>query len=115
MRFLTTQLTPCSKHPDDPKEGDPNGDIRCLRCGTLLGRWDAPWQPRWAIAFEDFMGRCVAAVLPRSVVKWTIVRATSHAMQPLRGDLVAPCIATMTARELSKRWEAAPAAPAAPS
>ena len=107
MRFLISKYAVCMDHPRAPLEGCQNGDIQCRSCGLVLGRWNVPWSPQWVLATEDVMGRQIARWLPRSVVKWALSRATTHATEGRwcnPGTLEAY---TISATEVSRRWEIA--------
>lgn len=105
MRFLSSKYSACLDHPDASREGSNNGDIRCHVCGQVIGRWNLPWSPRWVVAFEDAMGRYAAGWMPRSVVKYALVRATAYATEGRWRTVGASLAFTITALEVSRRWE----------
>ena len=107
MRFLISKFDVCQDHPRGRLEGCRNGDILCRVCGEVLGRWNMPWSPRWLLASEDAIGRHVAGWLPRSVVKWVIWRATTHAIEGRWGRQGPLQAFTITALEVRRRWEIA--------
>jgi hypothetical protein len=105
MRFLSSKYSACPDHPNESREGDNNGDITCLVCGQVIGRWNLPWSPRWVLELEDAMGRSVAGWVPRSIVKYALVRATAYATGGRWHTVGASLAPEITALEVSRRWE----------
>jgi hypothetical protein len=104
MRFLRSKYAHCTEHPDAALDGRNNGDIHCPHCGDVLGRWNLPWSPQWLLESEDQLARGIAPHLPRSVVKWALVRAQLYAT---RGRWPLSDARSITAAEVRRRWEIA--------
>ena len=105
MRLLTSKYTACPDHPGASPEGCDDGDIRCHVCGQVIGRWNLPWSPRWVTALEDAVGHSVAERMPRSVVKYALIRATAYATEGRWRTIGAVLAPPLTVLEVSRRWE----------